>query len=135
MEIAQTRAVLQEATEMVSMLERDRHRLEREHEQIRRRIVQIRSMLRPVRAAAAAVLPPEIGLLDMNVGQRQEQIAQIDRVARSLALPGYAERARSIRSSRRQRRWSKRLPPEQCAGFREGERPLEGRNGYVSERH
>ena len=42
-------------------------------------------MLRPVRAAAAAVLPPQIGLLDMNVGQRQEQIAQIDRVARSLA--------------------------------------------------
>ena len=48
-------------------------------------MLQIRSMLRPVRAAAAAVLPPQIGLLDMNVGQKQEQIAQIDRVARSLA--------------------------------------------------
>jgi hypothetical protein len=85
MEIAQTKAVLQEATEMVSMLERDQDRLEGESEQGRSRIVQIRSMLRPVRAAAAAVLPPQIGLLDMNVGQKQEQIAQIDRVARSLA--------------------------------------------------
>ena len=85
MEIAQTRAVLQEATEMVTMLERDRDRLETEAEQVRSRIAQIRSMLRPIRAAAAAILPPQIGLLDMNVGQKQEQIAQIDRVARSLA--------------------------------------------------
>ena len=85
MEIAQTKAVFQEATEMVSMLGRDQARLETEHQQIKSRIVQIRSMLRPVRAAAAAVLPPQIGLLDMNMGQKQEQIAQIDRVAKSLA--------------------------------------------------
>lgn len=85
MEINQTRAVLQEATEMVSMLERDRYRLDKESEQVRSRIVQIRSMLSPVRTAAAAVLPPQIGLLDMSMGQKQEQIAQIDRIGRSLA--------------------------------------------------
>jgi hypothetical protein len=85
MEVAQTRAVLREAAEMVSMLDRDRHRLEGEFEQVRSRIVQIRSMLSPVRAAAAAVLPPQIGLLDMSMGQKQEQIAQIDRVGRSLS--------------------------------------------------
>jgi hypothetical protein len=85
MEAAQTQAVLQEATEMVGVLEKDKDRLETESVQVRGRLVQIRSMLRPVRAAAAAVLPPEIGLLDMKMGQKQEQIAQIDRVAKSLA--------------------------------------------------
>ncbi|MCZ2340448.1 MAG: hypothetical protein LC104_01470 [Bacteroidales bacterium] len=85
MEMEQTKAVLQEATEMVSVLVKDKERLEAESVQVRSRIAQIRSMLRPVRMAAATLLPPEIGLLDMKMGQKQEQIAQIDRVAKSLA--------------------------------------------------
>jgi hypothetical protein len=85
MEMGQTKAVLQEATEMIGVLEKDRDRLGAEFSQVRERVAQIRSMLRPVRTAAAAVMPPEIGLLDMRVGQKQEQIAQIDRVAKSLA--------------------------------------------------
>jgi hypothetical protein len=85
MEEAQTKAVLQEATEMVRVLEKDRDRLATESMQVKERVAQIRSMLRPVRTAAAAVLPPEIGLLDMKMGQKQEQITQIDRVAKSLA--------------------------------------------------
>lgn len=85
MELAQTQAVFHEATEMVAVLEKDNDRLGSESVQVRGRITQIRSMLRPVRSAAAAVLPPEIGLLDMKMGQKQEQIAQIDRVAKSLA--------------------------------------------------
>ena len=85
------------------------------------RIVQIRSMLRPVRTAAAAVLPPQIGLLDMKVGQKQEQIAQIDRVARSLAyrdvLNGEIQKIQQETSVLEQGVRSK-----QFAGLREGKR-------------
>lgn len=85
MEMEQTKAVLQEASEMVGVLVKDNDRLEMEWAEVRSRNAQIRSMLRPVRTAAASLLPPEIGLLDMKMGQKQEQIAQIDRVAKSLA--------------------------------------------------
>lgn len=85
MEMEQTKAILQEATEMVGALKKDKERLESELLQATTQIAQIRSMLQPVRTAAAAILPPEIGLLDMTMGQKQEQIAQIDRVANSLA--------------------------------------------------
>jgi DNA repair exonuclease SbcCD ATPase subunit len=85
MEVAQTKAVWQEATEMVAVLEKDRERLKADTDQVKTRVTRIRSMLRPVRHAAAAILPPEIGILDMKVGQKQEQIAQIDRVAKTLA--------------------------------------------------
>lgn len=85
MELEQTRAILQEANEMLGVLVKDKERLDAEAISVRNRIGQIRSMLRPVRTAAASVLPPEIGLSDMKVGQKQEQIAQIERVAKSLA--------------------------------------------------
>jgi len=85
LEMEQTKAVLQEATEMVGVLAKDKEGLETELVHVTGQIAQIRLMLRPVRAAAASVLPPEIGLLDMKMGQKQEQIAQIGRVAKSLA--------------------------------------------------
>ena len=85
MELEQTKAVLQEATEMIGVLAEDKVRLETESAQITTKIAKIRSMLRPVRTIAASLLPPEIGLLDMKMGQKQEQIDQIDRVVKSLA--------------------------------------------------
>lgn len=85
LEIDQTKAVLVEASEMVSVLDRERQHIETDTLRVRSRIVEIRSVLRPVRSAAAAVLPPEIGVIDMQVGQLQEQLAQIERVSNSLA--------------------------------------------------
>lgn len=85
MEIEQTKAILQEAAELTGVLEKDKERLETELAQATSRIGQIRSMLSPLRTAAASVLPPEIGILDMKMGQRQEQITQIDRVRKSLS--------------------------------------------------
>ena len=84
MEIGQTKAILQEATEMIAVLTKDKERLETDLVRATSQIAKIRSMLRPVRMAASSLLPPEIALLDMKIGQRQEQITQIDRVAKSL---------------------------------------------------
>lgn len=84
LELAQTKANLAEADEMVNILERDRNRIQADATGVRLRIGIIRGLLRPVRTAAAAILPPEISVLDMKVGQLQERMAQIDRVARSL---------------------------------------------------
>ena len=85
LEIEQAKAVLAEATEMVKVVGRDGQRIEAELSQVRARMAELRSMLRPVRSAAAAVLPPEIGVIDMKVGQLQEQLAQVERVKHSLA--------------------------------------------------
>ena len=62
-----------------------RNRLERECEHVRTEVLRLQSMLRPIRVAAAAVLPPEIGIIDMRIGQQQERVAQFDRIARSLS--------------------------------------------------
>ena len=85
LEIDQAKSVLVEASEMVSVLDRERQHIEADMLRAKSRIVEIRSVLRPVRSAAAAVLPPEIGVIDMQVGQLQEQLAQIERVSNSLA--------------------------------------------------
>jgi predicted nucleic acid-binding Zn-ribbon protein len=85
LESDQAKAVLAEATEMTAVSERDGQRIESEMLRVRDRIDEVRRMLRPVRSAAAAVLPPEIGVIDMKVGQLQEQLAQLQRVKHSLA--------------------------------------------------
>jgi predicted nucleic acid-binding Zn-ribbon protein len=84
LEIEQAKAVLAEATEMVNLADRDRQRIEAEASRVKTRMAELQGMLRPVRTAAAAVLPPEIGVIDMSIGQLQEQLAQIDRVNHSL---------------------------------------------------
>lgn len=83
-EIEQAKAVHDEAAEMVDVLGRERQSTEADAAKVRRRIVEIRGFLRPVRSAAAAILPPEIGVIDMQMGQLQEQLAQIERVTTSL---------------------------------------------------
>ena len=77
--------MLTEAEEMVSVLDKERHRLEKECEHVRTEVLRLQSMLRPIRVAAAAVLPPEIGVIDMRIGQQQERVALFDRIARSLS--------------------------------------------------
>lgn len=85
LEIEQTKAVVAEATKMVAVLEGDRQRIDAEVSEVQIRVREIRGLLRPVRTAAAAVLPREIGVIDMKVGQLQEQLSQVERVSKSLA--------------------------------------------------
>lgn len=84
-ETEQLRASLAEATEIVDSLRAESERLASELSSDRSEMVTVRNMLRPIRSAAAAVLPPEIGVIDMQIGQLQERLAQIDRVSDSLS--------------------------------------------------
>ncbi len=42
-------------------------------------------LLRPIRQAAAAILPPEIALLDMRSGQLQERLEQLERISQTFS--------------------------------------------------
>lgn len=84
-ELEQLKATLAEADEMVTTLSSEANRLAAEQSSERSQIAMLRNMLRPIRSAAAAVLPPEIGVIDMQIGQHQERLAQIDRVSNSLS--------------------------------------------------
>jgi hypothetical protein len=44
----------------------------------------IRELLRPVRSRAAAILPPDVAILDMKTGQLQQRIHQLESVRSSL---------------------------------------------------
>lgn len=85
MEIQQAEAVLAESEEMLGVLTQERQELDSEINTCQARNSEIRGLLRPVRTAAAAVLPPEIGVLDMKAGRLQEQLAQVERIVNSLA--------------------------------------------------
>ena len=84
-EMEQLRASLAEANEIVDSLQGESERLAAELASDRGEMVTVRNMLRPIRSVAAAVLPPEIGVIDMQIGQLQERLAQIDRVSNSLS--------------------------------------------------
>ena len=84
-ELEQLKATLAEANEMVATLSSEAERLAAEQSSERSQIAMLRNMLRPIRTAAAAILPAEIGVIDMQIGQHQERLAQIERVGNSLS--------------------------------------------------
>ncbi len=83
-EMEQLKATFAEANEMITSLLAENTRLSAETVSDRSQIATLRDMLRPIRSAAAAVLPPEIGVIDMQIGQLQERLAQIERISNSL---------------------------------------------------
>lgn len=85
LEMQQLHASLTEADEIIDALRSEVERIAGQMARDRSHIAMLRNMLRPIRTAAAAVLPPEIGVLDMQIGQFQERLSQIDRIAQSLS--------------------------------------------------
>ncbi len=81
----QLAATLAEADEMMTTLSSEAERLAEEEASERSQMATLRNMLQPIRTAAAAVLPPEIGVIDMQIGQHQERLAQLERVGNSLS--------------------------------------------------
>ena len=53
-----------------------------EHEE---EVARLEALLRPVRAAAAWLLPPELGVLEQEAGRLQERLRQLQRLERALA--------------------------------------------------
>lgn len=83
-EVEQLQGELAEADQLIHALSQDLERLEEGRCQTAREVARLREMLRPVRTAAAAIMPPEIGVIDMKVGQLQERLQQLERVTQSL---------------------------------------------------
>ena len=74
----------QEALELINRLSLDRDKLLRSNRTIVETIQRLESRLTPVRQASASILPPEIGLIDMEKGRIQERIRQLERIMSAL---------------------------------------------------
>ncbi|GEM_PF-841535 len=80
----QLAAELNEATELIAGLHRKRHETDSQIRKIDERIHQVHTELRPAREAAAAILPPEIAVFDMEIGRVEERLQQVQRISTSL---------------------------------------------------
>jgi uncharacterized Zn finger protein (UPF0148 family) len=75
----------EEAKELLTVLDNDLRKLRGQQHNIREEMARLRVQLRPVRQAAAAVLPPELFLLDVEFGRVQEKGQQLSRIETVLA--------------------------------------------------
>jgi len=80
----QLSAEIEEAKELVAALGRERDEARSRIERINERIRQIQTDLRPTRTAAAAIMPPEIAVCDIQIGRLEERLQQLKRIASSL---------------------------------------------------
>jgi sugar lactone lactonase YvrE len=76
---------LREADELIAALEREESSLSEGMTKIGDEIRHLEANLRPARAAMASLLPPEISVLDLETGRREERLQQIERVKVSMA--------------------------------------------------
>ena len=80
----QIRSEVEETSELLSQIAAEINRLVQDGSRLSAEATRIQQALRPVRRAVAAILPPELTLIDMNVGRIQEQIRQLERLRTSL---------------------------------------------------
>lgn len=84
LEMEQLKAEVSEANDLRAALSQDLRRLQDERATADAEVQRLQQMLRPIRRAAAAVLPPEIAVFDMKIGQLQERSQQLARIRQSL---------------------------------------------------
>jgi len=77
-------AELQEIDDLVGSVCREVELLDRRIAEIQGEQASIQQRLRPVQTAAAAILPPELAICDVESGQIQERISSLERIGRSL---------------------------------------------------
>ena len=75
----------EEAKQLLKALEDDLLVLRARQSEVREKIGELRATLKPVQQAAAAVLPPELFLLDVEFGRIQERSQQLSRIGAILA--------------------------------------------------
>jgi vacuolar-type H+-ATPase subunit I/STV1 len=71
---------LEETNQLVRELKTDYESKQARYQNITEAIADVKAVLRPVRQAAAAVLPPELFMLDVNYGRLQEKRQQLTRI-------------------------------------------------------
>jgi hypothetical protein len=79
-ETEQLHSELEETEQLQLELTDDLQAKREQHKELTRTIAEITATLRPVRQAAAAVLPPELFLLDVGYGRAQEKRQQLIRI-------------------------------------------------------
>ena len=81
----QLSAELKEADALVTSLSTEKDQLRSDAGRVSERISSIELRLNSVRSAAAAIMPPEVGLTNIEVGRLQQRLLQIRRVRSSLS--------------------------------------------------
>ncbi|MGG6297640.1 hypothetical protein ACQ4M4_24870 [Leptolyngbya sp. AN02str] len=85
-EIEQLRGENQEAQELVEVVHSELESLISHQRLIDEELTYIQRQMRPTQIAAAAILPPEISQIDMDLGRIQERMRQLERVKSALEL-------------------------------------------------
>lgn len=85
-EIDQLRDENQEAQELVNMVHGELDSLFSHQRSIDEELTYVQRQMRPVQVAAAAILPPEISQIDMDLGRIQERMRQLERIKGALEL-------------------------------------------------
>ncbi len=76
----QVKSELEETHQLLAQLAKDRTARLNWHRHLSEQIAELNKSMRPIRQAAAAVLPPELFLLDVQYGRTQEKLQQLVRI-------------------------------------------------------
>jgi archaellum component FlaC len=85
-EFEQISEEIREVKELIAKLRTDESSRLREMNEASEEISSIDGLLHPVRTAVAAVLPPEISIIDQKIGGLNEQISQLGRIKKALGV-------------------------------------------------
>jgi len=83
-EIRQIQSELREAAELIAAVTEEQNSLRQLGQQTDEELQAVNDELRPARAATSAILPPEVSILDMEIGKCQEQQRQLGRIRATL---------------------------------------------------
>ncbi len=82
-EIEQLTGEESELADLIGRLARERDILSEDLRRLDGELAEVEVQLRPLRTAVAAILPPEVSMLDTRVGQWEEKVAQLRRLRRA----------------------------------------------------
>jgi hypothetical protein len=83
-EIEQLEGEEAELTELLERLVREQREVNDRVRRLDEELAEVETRLRPVRTAFAAMMPPEIAVIDTEIGQNQERIAQLLRLRQAV---------------------------------------------------
>lgn len=83
-EFEQLNGELEETDELLTRLANDVRRLYAEKARAAVRISRIKELLEPTRSAITVILPPDIGIADVEIGRLQERLQQLERISTTL---------------------------------------------------
>lgn len=77
---------IKEADELVKIVKSELESLYSNLHSLDEELTYVQSMIKPIQVAVAAILPPEISQIDMDLGRIQEQVRQLERIKGALDL-------------------------------------------------